>query len=187
MRAQQIILHPTDFSPNSQLASQLACALAQERNARLILLHVAPQLAPQMSPSDISLLYPRSNGWNADQQLRDVDCGDLWPGRLLRYGDPVTVILSMADRVKADLIVLGQPRRSNWWWLIEERVAEAVMRKASCPVLIAPNQRAARVKSNGARGAEWRTKRRRTESFATNDHPERTRQVVLKGGIHVPR
>jgi hypothetical protein len=41
MKTQQIVLHPTDFSPNSQLACQLACELAHERDARLILLHVA--------------------------------------------------------------------------------------------------------------------------------------------------
>ncbi|MGE4102075.1 MAG: universal stress protein [Pirellulales bacterium] len=171
MKTQQIILHPTDFSPNSQNACQLACALAHERDARLILLHVAPQFTPRMSTSDISLLHPRHNQWKADQQLRDVDCGDLWPGRLLRYGDPATVILSTAERVKADLIVLGQPRRGKWWWLIEERVAETVMRKASCPVLIATNQKATRGKLDGERGVRSSANLRRVGSFASNGSP----------------
>src|SRR6516225_6437039 len=35
------ILHPTDFSQPSQAAFRLACALARDYGARLILLHVA--------------------------------------------------------------------------------------------------------------------------------------------------
>ncbi len=171
MKTQQIILHPTEFSPNSQHACQLACALAREQDALLILLHVAPPVLPRMATSDISLLYPRNNRWNADQQLREVDCGDLWPRRLVRYGDPATVILSTAERVKADLIVLGQPRRGNWWWLIEERVAESVMRKTTCPVLIAPDPKATRWKLDGERGVRSSAKLRMTGSFVSNGSP----------------
>ena len=36
----QTILHPTDFSERSQYALWLACALAQDYSARLIVLHV---------------------------------------------------------------------------------------------------------------------------------------------------
>lgn len=36
------ILHPTDFSENSEFAFRLACALARDYKARLVLLHVLP-------------------------------------------------------------------------------------------------------------------------------------------------
>src|SRR6185437_13884868 len=36
------ILHPTDFSEHSEFAFRLACALARDYDARLILLHVLP-------------------------------------------------------------------------------------------------------------------------------------------------
>jgi hypothetical protein len=36
------ILHPTDFSEHSESAFRLACALAWDYNARLVLLHVTP-------------------------------------------------------------------------------------------------------------------------------------------------
>src|SRR5438128_12195228 len=40
----QTILHPTDFSDPAQNSFQLACALASDLKARLIVLHVVPQL-----------------------------------------------------------------------------------------------------------------------------------------------
>jgi len=36
------ILHPTDFSETSAHAFPLACALARDHGARLVVLHVAP-------------------------------------------------------------------------------------------------------------------------------------------------
>jgi nucleotide-binding universal stress UspA family protein len=39
------ILHPTDFSERSDAALQLACALARDYGARLVVLHVAVQPA----------------------------------------------------------------------------------------------------------------------------------------------
>ena len=41
MLALRTILHPTDFSDRSQYAFWLACALARDYGARLIVLHVA--------------------------------------------------------------------------------------------------------------------------------------------------
>jgi nucleotide-binding universal stress UspA family protein len=36
----QTVLHPTDFSPYSDLALQMAGALARDHRARLVILHV---------------------------------------------------------------------------------------------------------------------------------------------------
>ena len=155
MKHLQTILHPTDLSPNSQYACQLACDLARDRDARLVLLHVAPPLPTLMSPSNISLLDPYNKRFEADRKMWNLDCGDLRPSRLLRAGDAATVILNAAERLDADLIVLGQPRQGKWWWLIEDRVAETVVRKASRPVLIATNHKASAIepgrKSEGER------------------------------------
>lgn len=141
----QTILHPTDLSPDSQYACQLACELARDRDARLVLLHVAPPLPSLMSPSNISLLDPYNKRFEADRKMWSLDCGDLRPSRFLRAGDAATVILNTAERVNADLIVLGQPRQGKWWWLIEDRVAETVVRKASRPVFIATNHKASAI------------------------------------------
>jgi nucleotide-binding universal stress UspA family protein len=38
----QTILHPTDFTDNSNYAFQMACALARDYGAKLVVLHVYP-------------------------------------------------------------------------------------------------------------------------------------------------
>jgi nucleotide-binding universal stress UspA family protein len=54
--------------------------------------------------------------------------------RLLR-GDPAGEILKLADAETADLIVLGTHGRGGLGRLLMGSVAEAVLRKAPCPVL----------------------------------------------------
>ena len=44
MKTIRTILHPTDFSSASHFAMELACMLAREQRARLLLLHVVPRL-----------------------------------------------------------------------------------------------------------------------------------------------
>ena len=44
------VLHPTDFSPQSDAAFQVACALARDYGARLVLLHVRPPAAAPGAP-----------------------------------------------------------------------------------------------------------------------------------------
>jgi hypothetical protein len=44
MSATTTILHPTDFSKHSQSALALAVSMAREKGARLVLLHVVPNL-----------------------------------------------------------------------------------------------------------------------------------------------
>src|SRR4051794_22975293 len=49
------ILHPTDFSPHARHAFGLACALARDHGARLVLLHVKP---PELMFGELYPLYP---------------------------------------------------------------------------------------------------------------------------------
>ena len=42
MEVIKTILHPTDFSRQSEYALGLACGLARDHGARLVLLHVVP-------------------------------------------------------------------------------------------------------------------------------------------------
>jgi nucleotide-binding universal stress UspA family protein len=137
MKSLSTILHPTDFSANAKHALELACGLARDRGARLIVLHVSPPLPPQWTGSELSLLSFHEGRWEAATKLRRMNCRTLQPERLLRTGKPAPVIVSVAKEVDADLIVIGQPQPSRWRWLVEERVAQSVARTATCPVLVA--------------------------------------------------
>lgn len=73
------------------------------------------------------------------------------PGRdlILRRGDPREVILGIAHREQADLIVLGTHGRGGLPHLLLGSIAEAVIRHAGCDVLVAKPGRIRR----GARAA----------------------------------
>lgn len=60
------ILHPTDFSERSALAFRLACSLARDYGARLILLHVAEP--PRTNAVEGVAIPPVVVDW---QQLRE--------------------------------------------------------------------------------------------------------------------
>src|SRR5260370_42548053 len=52
------ILHPTDFSQNSESAFHMACALARDYGARLALLHVRP--LPPLAYGEFGALPPEA-------------------------------------------------------------------------------------------------------------------------------
>jgi nucleotide-binding universal stress UspA family protein len=113
------ILHPTDFSERSEFALPVACALARDYTARLVLLHVAASptvYAEGAVPPDSKLLWR-----NAKEQLdRLVLPTDNVRGeRLCEIGNPSEEILRVAGLSR---LLMGS-------------VAEEVVRMARCPVL----------------------------------------------------
>jgi nucleotide-binding universal stress UspA family protein len=130
------ILHPTDFSPQSGPAFQVACALARDYTARLVLLHVKlPEIVygdGYVLPPDPTIVRKELQGQL--DRLQPPDAA-IRVERLLVEGDAVQVILDTAKEVRADLIVLGTHGRTGLGRLLMGSVAEAVLRKAPCPVL----------------------------------------------------
>ena len=136
MLAIRTILHPTDFSERSQDAFGLACALARDYGARLIVLHVAD--VPTVAYGEgIVPPNPEESRAAAQEQLDRlrVPRADVRAERRLEQGDPVTEILRVAREAGADLIVLGTHGRTGLGRLLMGSVAEQVVRRAACPVL----------------------------------------------------
>jgi nucleotide-binding universal stress UspA family protein/quercetin dioxygenase-like cupin family protein len=140
MSSIQTILHPTDFSDNSDYAFRTACSLAKDHKACLVLFHVVPPLvAPIMTE-------PAPNPMvSAESQ----DCVRRWhfvwpepPDPSVRVEHRVAEgiaskeILRMAQELKCDLIVMGTHGRTGLDRLLTGSVAEEVLRKAVCPVLV---------------------------------------------------
>src|SRR5262249_39178294 len=50
MSSIRTILHPTDFSENSEYAFRMACSLAKDHKADLVLFHAIPPLAAPILP-----------------------------------------------------------------------------------------------------------------------------------------
>jgi universal stress protein A len=122
------ILHPTDFSDSSAHALALACSLAREHGARLIVLHVVPTTLAQEK---------KGFGEEIGTELEQLAIPDkaLQVERRLLEGDPATRILEVAKETGCDLIALGTHGRSGLSRLLMGSVAEQVVRLARCPVL----------------------------------------------------
>jgi nucleotide-binding universal stress UspA family protein len=57
------------------------------------------------------------------------------PECVIEYGNTAEAILELADRVHADLIVLGARKASFWLQYVEAGLTPAVLAAATCPVL----------------------------------------------------
>ena len=135
MSRMRTILHPTDFSERSESAFHLACSLARDQGARLIVLHVIP---PPVSHGEV-VARQQPNGY------REQMCDWLYrlqaPGSRLDVdhrltdGEPYAEILRVTEDDGCDLIVMGTHGRTGLRRLLMGSVAEQVLRQASCPVL----------------------------------------------------
>jgi nucleotide-binding universal stress UspA family protein len=135
----QTILQPTDFSPYSDLALQIAGSLARDYHARLVILHVGrPPVRSLESPVAAAPLPGEWHREELEQQLRQQTVPNLEPAPeyLLTFADaPGDEILRVAEELRCDLIVLGTHGRTGLGRLLLGSVAEQVVRRAHCPVL----------------------------------------------------
>lgn len=132
------ILHPTDFSEHSQFAFRLACALARDYKARLVLLHVLPPPMVIYAGGPVPAeTWPSAEEVKAKlRQLEDQAHRARVESQVME-GDPVDVILRAAEETHSDVIVMGTHGRTALARLLLGSVAEGVLRKAPCPVLTA--------------------------------------------------
>lgn len=136
MLAINTILHPTDFSEQSEFAFQLACALAHDYRARLIVLHVAVQ--PMIIAGDgIPMLPPDQDMNSLRCELEKIrpDKHDVKIERLIFKGDAATEIIKFGKESNCDIIVLGTHGRSGFTRFLMGSVAEEVIRNSTCPVV----------------------------------------------------
>jgi len=124
------ILFPTDFSAESLAAAPYAISLAQENRARLYLLHVIPDSAPDFDEASLTarlltLIPPEANLWCA-------------PKAFVEYGEVNQKIIDLADELAVDLIVLGTKgaaRLAGITTHLAMATACKVVSHSLCPVL----------------------------------------------------
>jgi len=130
------IVHPTDFSEPSQAAWELACALARDYSARLLIVHVYSP-PPVYAPDGIAIPFPQEEPAALRARLAELRPSDqrIACEHFLLEGDPAEKILELAQKEHADLIVMGTHGTTGLARLLVGSVAESVLRKAPCPVL----------------------------------------------------
>jgi nucleotide-binding universal stress UspA family protein len=132
------ILHPTDFSPAASEALRIACSLAREHGAKLILVHVAQQPISGVAGMAVPPPPPPVINWSGLQAQLNAEAAGIQSVLVetrLMEGEPASAIVAMAREMGADLIVIGSHGRTGLDRLLMGSVAEHVVRKASCPVL----------------------------------------------------
>ena len=131
------ILYPTDFSTAAEAVPPEAAALARDRKAVLLILHVQEPAAAYCEAGVNYYALSQSDGEMPTKMLRDV----VPPGEGVRYehrlavGKPAEEIVRIARKEHVDLIVMGTHGRSGLGRLVMGSVAESVLRQAPCPVM----------------------------------------------------
>jgi nucleotide-binding universal stress UspA family protein len=130
------ILYATDFSPESKDAAMYAVSLAQEFQARLVLLHVIPKQAAGdlVSASDVI-----ASSEKLLLQLVPAEA-EAWckPETVVVQGNPAERILDFAKVREPDLIVLGVRQEEGVPGAathLPVAMAHKIVSHATCPVL----------------------------------------------------
>jgi nucleotide-binding universal stress UspA family protein len=130
------ILYPTDFSPSAACALPIACALARDYGARLLVLHV---VAPRLLTLGGNTLPTRPEAYQEQVgELRRRLEAESFPAAVeaqVSAGGPAAEILRVAREGPCDLIVMGTHGRTGLGRVLMGSVADEVVRKAGCPVL----------------------------------------------------
>ncbi len=130
------ILFATDFSPASDAALKYGTSLARDTGATLLILHVE-ELPTPYAGGEMLLPQPDYPNPEIKKMLEAVVPTD----KSVKYehhlvlGVPADDIVRVANEQSADLIVIGTHGRTGLKRVLMGSVAEAVMRRATCPVL----------------------------------------------------
>jgi nucleotide-binding universal stress UspA family protein len=131
------ILCPIDFSAHSDAALAYASTLAKEASAKLLLVYVDDSQVPY-DAGFAGYVPPPDETELIEKQLTEtvptapgVECE-----HHLLFGYPADAIVEFAKTHQVDLIVMGTHGRTGVARLLMGSVAEAVVRRAECPVLI---------------------------------------------------
>ena len=137
------ILCPLDFSDASTRALDYALSLAQEADARLILLHVIENLLGEAGAAEMGHLsvseYDRYLEEDAMARLKSVvpEAASVWsaPEERVRRGRAYREILKVAKDEGVELIVMGVQGKGALTRLVFGSTTHHVIREAGCPVL----------------------------------------------------
>jgi universal stress protein A len=135
------IVCPVDFSETSRRALEYAAAMAEKCGSTLSVVHVVEDVPALTAYAGVVTRSLREE--MEDSARRDLGewVSGLGPvaaqARLaVIRGTPYKAIVEFAKREKADLIVMGTHGRSGFEHAFFGSVAERVLRRAPCPVLV---------------------------------------------------
>jgi nucleotide-binding universal stress UspA family protein len=157
------VLAACDFSMASAAALAAARRVAALQGGELFALHVIPSTIPPAARSihalpNPALLHPGARGATLHVLrwlIGRAEGGAVRAHALVEEGRPADVVLEEAARLSADLVVIGKHGRGALARALIGSTAEAVLRRARCPVLFVPPAFA--ITASWPRTALWAT------------------------------
>lgn len=141
----QKILLPTDFSGCANYALPYAARIARATRATIVCVHVVEPVVPAVGYTGLAEPMPIADisgqlEDSAERQLPKLtecdDCAGLNVEEIIVHGDAAAEIVRVAAEQKVDLIVISSHGRTGFGRMIFGSTAEAVVRHATCPVLV---------------------------------------------------
>lgn len=132
------VIHPTDFLVAARRAFSHAVKVATILDGQLKIVHVikTPADRPTIAPHTRYLHSVRTSALlELGRLVRTAKEAGAPAEPLLLYGEPSLSILETVKVTGADLVVMGTEGRTGWDRLRMGSTAEALIRKAPCPVL----------------------------------------------------
>ena len=139
------ILLPTDFSECGNYALSYAASLARKFGASIICVHVIEPMVPTVGYSGMTEPLPIADITDqledsAERELPRIagceECAGLDIEELIVHGEAASEIVRVAKDRNVDLIVVSSHGRTGLGRILFGSTAEAVVRHASCPVLV---------------------------------------------------
>jgi len=139
------ILVPVDFSVATQKVIQEARSLAEKLSAKIWLIHVAEpdpffvgyEPGPQSVRDNLAKKF-RKEHLELQEQAKKLRESEVNATALLIQGPTVQSILKEANKLKADMIIMGSHGHGAVLKLLVGSVSEGVLRESPCPVLVIP-------------------------------------------------
>jgi universal stress protein A len=128
------ILCPIDFSVFNQDANSYASLLANATGAKIIYLHCVTTGLPYVGFCDLDVDNDESEEAKLLKEVRPMS-DNIKCSYIICRGQPADAILDYSKNQSIDLIVMGTHGRTGMRRVLLGSVADAVVRRASCPVL----------------------------------------------------
>jgi len=136
------ILFPTDFSQGARAAMDYALSLANDYQARLVLLYVIQDISiaewyipSSLSVTDLVEEMEKSAKAEIDKWASEAAAKVKSVEKIVIRGVPFVEIIRTAKEKSVDMIVIGTHGRTGIDHMLFGSTAEKVVRKSPCPVL----------------------------------------------------
>jgi nucleotide-binding universal stress UspA family protein len=125
------IVYATDFSAEAAKAAVYALSFAQDSGAHIYFCYVAATDATAEDRKALDAPFKAA----LERMIPESSYEWCTPQTVVEHGEAAEGILELADRVHADLIVLGARNASFWLTHIEHGLTPDLLAEAKCPVM----------------------------------------------------